>query len=132
MGMNLFHPKVDIVSGNKEYTITAELPGLEEKDVRLHISVDGLLVISGEKRQEAAEGRGETQCVECSYGAFERALSLPDDVDREGIEARFRNGVLTVTCPRTEAEHSLSRQIPLSASTSERSSATIPSTKKAA
>jgi len=116
MGLNMFHPKVDIIAHDKEYVVTAELPGLEEKDVRLQMS-EGLLTLSGEKRQESKDNRRNAQCLECSYGSFERTLSLPDDIDQENIEARFKNGVLTITCPRTgAAEQSRTREIPISGS----------------
>src|SRR5262249_44792242 len=77
------------------------------------VSPDGMLTISGEKRQENTDNRKNAYCTECSYGAFERTLSLPDDVDRDNIDANFKNGVLTVTCPRLESSQSSHRQIPI-------------------
>lgn len=112
-GMNLpmFQPNVDITSNDNEYTITAEVPGLEEKDVKLTVSNDGMLSISGEKRQEnTRDDQDVYYCTECSYGAFERTFSLPDDVDPDNIEANFHNGVLTVTCPRMERSSESARQ----------------------
>jgi HSP20 family protein len=107
----MFNPKVDITSNENEYTITCEVPGLEEKDIKLDVSNNGLLTISGEKRQENSDTRQDVHCTECSYGAFERSLSLPEDVDVENIEANFRNGVLTITCPRNESAKQSRRQI---------------------
>lgn len=112
---NLFQPNVDIVSNNNEYTISVEVPGIEEKDVRLNVSEDGLLTISGEKKHETVEERGNIHYTESSYGTFERTLSLPDDVKQEAIQARFKNGLLTITCPRTETASTRSRQIPINA-----------------
>ncbi len=114
LGMqNAFIPTVDIVSNDNEYTVKVEVPGIEEKDIKLNISADGMLNISGEKRYENTESRQNVECTECSYGAFERSLSLPDDIDQESIEARFKNGVLTITCPRTETSKAESRPIPI-------------------
>lgn len=114
--MQALQPSIDITSNDNEYTVTAEMPGLEEKDIRLDVSADGMLTISGEKRQESTESRRDTVCAECSYGVFERQITLPEDVDQEGIEARFRNGVLTVTCPRNDFARAESRHIPISSS----------------
>lgn len=113
-GMQMFIPNVDITSGDREYVITAEMPGLEEKDVKIEVSTDGMLAISGEKRQEHSDNRKDIYSMERSYGAFERTLSLPEDVDRNNIEARFKNGLLTITCPRMESVGQNRRQIPIS------------------
>jgi HSP20 family protein len=116
LGMqNMFRPKVDIVKNEDVYKVTIEAPGIDERDMRLDISSDGTLTISGEKRQENIEDRQNLQFSECSYGTFQRTLTLPDDVDQEAVEARFRNGVLTIVCPRNrEMSRSRIRQIPIS------------------
>lgn len=99
---NLFlRPHIDVVSGEREYVITVEVPGVEEKDVKLELSQDGALIISGEKRQEKEADDRNIHRIERSYGAFRRVLSLPDDADRDELDAYFKNGVLTITCPRT-------------------------------
>lgn len=110
----MFRPNVDITSSEDSYTITVEVPSMEEKDIRLDISTDGLLTISGEKRQEETEARKDTVCTECSYGSFQRSISLPEDADQENIEASFRNGLLTITCLRRESLRQQKRQIPIS------------------
>ncbi len=115
LGMStIFQPKINVTSNDREYTITAELPGVDERDVRVSISSDGMLTISGEKKQEYSEIGKDVQRSEFSYGVFERSLYLPDDIDPEGIEARFRNGLLITTAPKTETGHAQSRQIPVS------------------
>ena len=78
-------------------TVTAELPGMEEKEVELLLE-DGVLTLKGEKRAETTDtGRGYS---ERSYGRFERSIALPVPVEEDKAEATFRNGVLTVTLPR--------------------------------
>jgi HSP20 family protein len=96
-------PHVDVVSGEREYVITVEVPGVEERDITLELSQDGALIISGEKRQDTESKDRDVHRVERSYGAFRRVLSLPDDADRDTLDAYFKNGVLTITCPRIAA-----------------------------
>jgi HSP20 family protein len=110
---NIFIPNVDIVSNDNEYTIKVEVPGMEEQDIKLNISRDGMLIISGEKRQESTNNDQDIECSECAYGSFERALSLPSDIDNEAIEANFKNGILTIACPRVKESGSQTRQIPI-------------------
>jgi HSP20 family protein len=107
----LLRPHVDVISGDREYKITVEVPGVDEKDVKLELLADGALVISGEKRREHQDKDGQLHRVERAYGAFRRVLSLPDDVDRDKVDAQFKNGVLTITCPRNAAVNAPAKQI---------------------
>lgn len=92
-------PAVDLVENDKAYTISAELPGLDEKNVTVTLSGD-LLVLKGEKSEEKEE-EGENRYVsERSYGAFERSFRLPDNVNRDKIAARFSKGVLKLELPK--------------------------------
>lgn len=79
-----------------------ELPRVEESDVRLELAED-TLKIKGEKKQETEEKKSDFSRVERSYGSFQRTLSLPEDAEQDGIEAKFSKGVLTVTLPRKAA-----------------------------
>ena len=108
-----FSPVLDIASNDNEYVVTVEVPGMEEKDIQLNISKDGVLTISGEKRQESEENKQSFERMECAYGAFQRTLTLPADADKDAIDARFKNGVLTITCPRARASKSQDRHIPI-------------------
>jgi HSP20 family protein len=107
------HPSVDISENKKGYTIRAEIPGVEKDDVKLTIEDDTLL-ITGEKRQEKEDNDGGYHCVERSYGAFQRMISLPADADQDKLEAKFRNGVLTITLPRKPGVQSNAREITIS------------------
>lgn len=91
-----FSPLVELKDKDEQYELAIELPGLEEKDINVEF-VDGILSISGEKREETEEKSGDCLISERSYGSFQRRLSLPPDVDPEKIEAKFRQGVLKVT-----------------------------------
>lgn len=96
-----FTPKLDVASAEKEYTITLEAPGLEEKDIQLDLQ-DHTLFIRGEKRQENEEKDKHFYRIERSYGQFQRVLELPQDVDTDAIQAKMNKGVLTLTLPRKE------------------------------
>lgn len=103
-------PTVDIGSAEKAYTITVEVPGVNEDDVQLEL-VDDTLTIRGEKKRENTAKDKNYYCVERSYGAFRRVLSLPEDVDQDNIQASFKNGVLTITIPRKAQPASNVRRI---------------------
>jgi HSP20 family protein len=93
-------PVVDVVEKEREYQISAELPGLEEKDVEVSVA-DDMLTIKGEKKEEKEEKAKNYYLSERRYGAFQRSFQLPSGVDAEKIEANFQKGVLTVTLPKT-------------------------------
>jgi len=97
----MLKPNVDIKENKKNYKITVEVPGVEENDVKLEFS-EGTLTVSGEKKHEKEEKDENYHCVERSYGSFRRVLSLPEDIDEDAIEAKFKNGVLTITVPRKQ------------------------------
>lgn len=89
-------PATDVVETDKEIEITAELPGLEEKDVKIDLS-DNVLTIRGEKRAEKEEKDKNYRMIERTYGAFARSIELPPGVDASAIKATIANGVLKVT-----------------------------------
>lgn len=95
-------PAIDVTEDDKAYKITAELPGLEEKDIDVTVT-GGLLTIRGEKSYEKGDDKKnkERHVSERAYGSFERAFVLPDSVDAEKIAADLAKGVLTVTLPKT-------------------------------
>lgn len=89
-------PKVEVKEHVKSYTIAVELPGLDQKDVKVLVE-DDTVTISGEKHVERNDEK--THYSERSYGSFARAFTLPSDADRDGIEANFARGVLTLEIP---------------------------------
>lgn len=92
-------PSMDISETDKAIEITAEIPGLEKKDVELNLA-DNLLTIRGEKKNEREEKNKNYHLVERSYGAFSRSVELPAGVKVEDISAEIANGVLKVTVPK--------------------------------
>jgi HSP20 family protein len=90
---------MDVTETDKQIEITAELPGLEEKDVQVNLA-DNVLTIRGEKKAEKEEKDKNYRLVERSYGSFVRSLQLPDGVDANAIKASIDKGVLKVTVPK--------------------------------
>ena len=93
-------PAIDMSEDEKAYNISAELPGIDAKDIDVSLSGD-MLVLLGEKRQEKEEKDKNYHFSERAYGSFQRAFDLPTTVDRNKIAADFSKGVLTITLPKT-------------------------------
>ena len=93
-------PRIDVSENEKEVMITAELPGLEEKDVELLLSPE-TLTIKGEKKVESEEKERDYYRTERAYGSFCRTIGLPGGIDKDKAEATFKRGVLKVMMPKT-------------------------------
>jgi len=93
-------PAIDMSEDEKAYKISAELPGIDAKDIDVSVSGD-MLVLKGEKRQEKEEKDKNYHFSERAYGSFQRAFDLPASVDRDKVAADFSKGVLTITLPKT-------------------------------
>lgn len=97
-----FMPDIDVRETKKAVTVTAELPGVDDKD--LDVRLDGnTLTIRGQKRAEKTEQADGWKHSECSYGSFVRSVPLDAEVDPSRVEATFKNGVLKVKLPKTAA-----------------------------
>jgi len=97
-------PAIDVTETDKAYAITAELPGMDEKNVEVKVA-DDILTIKGEKQEEKEEKTKDYHLSERSFGSFQRAFQVPSGVDTDKIDAKFSKGVLTVTLPKsTEAQ----------------------------
>jgi HSP20 family protein len=106
LGVSDLTPRMDVAERDDEIELTAELPGLEEKDVEVTL-IDNVLTICGDKKAEKEEKDGNRRIVERSYGAFSRSIELPAGIKPEDITATMKNGVLTVRLPnpaQTQAE----------------------------
>jgi HSP20 family protein len=107
-------PAIDVTESDAAYTISAELPGISEKDVEVNITGD-VLILSGEKRREREEKEKNRYLSERVYGGFQRALAIPDGVDRDGITAEFSKGVLTLTLPKSKDVQNQQKKIEIKA-----------------
>jgi HSP20 family protein len=92
-------PAVNISESEKEYRVTAELPGMNEKDIELTLSPEAL-ILKGEKKDEYEDKGSNYYRMERSFGSFHRSIPLPEGVNTEQVDANFHNGVLTVTLPK--------------------------------
>ncbi|TIM60616.1 MAG: Hsp20/alpha crystallin family protein, partial [Mesorhizobium sp.] len=104
-------PSVEISDSEKEIRVTAEIPGMDEKDVEVMLD-DGVLTLRGEKRSETEDK--ERHFSERFYGRFERRIPLGYEVEEDKVNAAFHNGVLTVTLPKTERAQSKAKRIAIS------------------
>ena len=96
-------PKIDVSETKKDIMVKAELPGMDAKDINLTVK-NGILTLSGEKREESDEEEMNSFCRETSYGYFKRSIDLPADVDEEKIKADYRSGILKVTLPKVNGK----------------------------
>lgn len=103
-------PAVNVVDTEKAYEVTAELPGMDEKNVEVKLA-NGVLTIKGEKKEEKEEKNKDYHVSERRYGSFQRSFTVPDGVDEDKIEATFKNGVLTVSLPKTAEAQKKEKQI---------------------
>lgn len=105
-------PASEAAASDSAYRIAVELPGVEEKDIHLNVQ-NGVVSLSGEKRTEREE-KGETWYFsERQYGSFSRSFRLPPDADEKNVDAQLKDGVLTISIPKTAHEKSASSKIPI-------------------
>ncbi|MDM0109547.1 Hsp20/alpha crystallin family protein [Variovorax sp. J22R24] len=110
-GPCLFEPRIDIVDDGDALRLTAELPGMEKKDLEIDVE-DDVLVLRGEKRVDAKQvGKAACYPLERAFGSFQRVLPLHDGVDLEHAEARFDQGVLTLRLPKKAGKTKASRKL---------------------
>ena len=94
-------PSVDVAETDEEITVTAELPGVEQKEVDITIA-DDVLTLKGEKKEEKEVKEKNYHRIERSYGSFQRSVSLPAGVQADKAKATYKNGILTITVPKVE------------------------------
>lgn len=105
---------VDLVETDKAFELSAELPGVDAKDLDVSLA-DGVLTIKGEKNETKEENDNDYYISERRYGSFHRSLELPHGVDSEKIEANFSNGVLKVSLPKTPERQQNGKKITVKA-----------------
>ncbi len=110
-----FLPRLDISETETEFKVSAELPGMDEKDIQIRLEKD-VLMLSGEKKSEVEEKEKTYHRIERSYGAFERVIPFNTQLDEEKVSAVFKNGVLTVTLPKAREAIRTSRTITINKS----------------
>lgn len=107
-------PAVNIRESDKDFSLELAVPGMERKDMKIDIS-DDVLTISSEKKNEVEEDSDGYKRKEFSYSSFCRSFYIPDNVNRDKIEASYKDGILTVVLPKQEEDKSkISKQIKIS------------------
>lgn len=111
-GSGEMQPKVDVCETDKEIEVTAELPGIDEKDIDVTLA-NGILTIKGERKSESEEKdeKKSYHRVERSYGVYTRSIPVPAEIDEENVKADFTKGVLKVTMPKSEKPESKVKKI---------------------
>ncbi len=106
-------PAVDIEETEKEYILKADVPGMSKKDVKVNVR-DGVLSISGERKMEKKTNKDTYHYQERQYGSFNRTFRLPETIDEDKISAKFNDGILTVTMPKSAEVLPKEREIKIS------------------
>jgi HSP20 family protein len=107
-------PRVDVKETDADYEVSAELPGIDEKDMELTVA-NNALTIRGEKKTEREEKEKNYYLSERSFGSFRRTIPLPAEIDEDKVEAHFKNGVLTVRLPKSAEAQAKTRRIEVKA-----------------
>lgn len=112
-----WYPPVEVAETDNELTLTAELPGMDQRDIKLEVEGD-VLTLRGEKRATHVEEgkKREYYLEERTYGAFQRSFSLPPSIDSNKIDASFANGVLTLRMPKNGTAKPRGREIAIKGS----------------
>ena len=103
-------PLADVCENDAEYVIKAELPEVRKEDVSITVQ-DGVLTLSGERKQEKREDGERTHRIERCYGSFARRFALPENADEQGIRAESRDGVIVIHIPKQPVVEPQPRQI---------------------
>jgi len=109
-----FMPTVDVKESEKEFTIKAELPGVDEKDVEVTVT-DNVVTIKGEKKEEKEDKGKNYYYMERSYGSFNRVIPLTEEIESDKAEASFKNGVLNITIPKSQTAKAKGTKVPIKA-----------------
>lgn len=107
-------PKLEVAETEKQIAISADIPGMEEKDIEVLLN-DGNLILRGEMKSETDDK--ERQFSERFYGRFERQIPVGIDIEESKVEASFKNGVLKVTLPKTEKAQTKAKRIAINVPT---------------
>jgi HSP20 family protein len=97
----VWRPSLDLSESENEYKVLADLPGLSKEDIKISLR-DNVLTISGERKYEKKDDSKNYSSAERTYGKFARSVSLPDKIKESEIKASYKNGVLTVSLPKSE------------------------------
>ncbi|MEE9910582.1 MAG: Hsp20/alpha crystallin family protein [Deltaproteobacteria bacterium] len=109
-----FMPSIDVKESDKDFTIHAELPGVDEKDVEVTVTHDAV-TIKGEKKEEKEDKGKNYYYMERSYGSFNRTIPLATEIDASKAEASFKNGILNIAIPKSQSAKDKGTKVPIKA-----------------
>ncbi len=119
--LRYMEPKIEVSEKKNNVLVTAEIPGVDVKDIDLEISANGYLTISGEKKHENMEkSENGGYFSEISYGKVSRTISLPWDLELSKVTADYNNGILTVNLPKTNSEQNKKQKINIKSKTNKK------------
>lgn len=107
-------PAVDVCEKDKQYEITAELPGMDPSNVEVKLA-NGILTIKGEKKEEKEEKQKDYHLSERRFGSFQRSFQVPEGIDEDKVQANFDKGVLTITLPKSAEAQKPEKKISIQA-----------------
>jgi len=107
-------PKIQVTENKNAVNVVAEIPGIDEKDIEVNVSSDGYLCLCGEKKSEVEDQTENNYFSEISYGTFRRTVQLPWDLDYDATSAKYNNGVLTISIPKSQTEKQKFKKIAVS------------------
>jgi HSP20 family protein len=107
-----WQPRVDITETDTAYLIKGEIPGVNKEDIKVNIE-NGMITMSGERKQEKEEKNKKFHRIERSYGSFMRSFRVPDNVDESAIKAEVKDGMLNVTMPKSAQAKAKSTNVPV-------------------
>ena len=107
-----WNPAIDVVETSQEIKIKADLPGMDEKDVKVELN-DGYLTITGERKEEQEEKGAHTYSCERRYGRFSRVLPIDVEIKENEVAAKFKNGTLEILLPKAKEDKPQARVIPI-------------------
>ncbi len=113
-GFGSFTPSIDVKESEKDFTIRAELPGVEEKDIEVHVTGDAV-TLRGEKKEEKEDKGKNYYYMERSYGSFNRVIPLGSETDADKAQASFKNGVLNIIIPKSQSAKVKGTKVPIKA-----------------
>lgn len=106
---NATAPAINVIESATDYKVEVAAPGMKKEDFNIHVNEDNDLVISMEKKEEKKDENKEARYLrrEFSYSKYQQTLILPDDVDKDKIDAKVENGVLTIELPKRKPEETV-------------------------
>lgn len=104
-------PKIEVSENKDAVTVSAELPGIDAKDIDLQISSDGYLTISGEKKTTKEHNNTDNYFSEIYYGMVKRTIPLPWDLDYNKADAKYNDGIVSIEIPKTQVEKAKVKKI---------------------